>query len=270
MKTLLLPVAATLVLGLSFGIWGVWRRQQARKNASCSPQRREQAGKNALMDSMTLVSHPDEHGTPVCSFHMKQPYLLLSRDQVRQLHSLLGETLGALRRLYHEQDVSCEGYADETDDLATETLHEKVRFVYRSAQLRFPAIVSATALTLELTSDELQELEIEVMMLAQDLDADDASWFYADSSIYQGIRHLAQKQQCVRQGPVLCGSLPPSGQSWYFVPFFGHPQDQGLPLCPRCVARWNTEQQACSKSVSEHHTGHSFAHGTQQEVWYEL
>ncbi len=84
------------------------------------------------------------------------------------------------------------------------------------------------------------------MFLAQDLDTQDAHWFYAEPALLGGVRHLVRKEQRIRHGPVLCGSLPqqPSENAalrgWWFLPFFGQPEEECL--CPVCLQRWKTEQ----------------------------
>ncbi len=110
----------------------------------------------SLHELITFTVRYNDQKEPGCVVYMGQPFVLLSRDQVRRLYRILLDAGASLSHL-----KSCSQEELDSYDAAEETLHEKIRYVTRSAQLQYPAIIGVSASSpLELTRDELTVLEM--------------------------------------------------------------------------------------------------------------
>jgi hypothetical protein len=115
-------------------------------------------------------------------------------------------------------------------------------------------------------------LEIKVMVLIEDMDRAEASWWYAQAAL-QDIRHLVGAQQCHRHGPALCGQHPPQdrymlGSGWILLPLVGTAPDPKV-LCQTCHVLWQEKQSSepiqkvCVPSDQQEHKG------PVQQPWYD-
>jgi hypothetical protein len=220
----------------------------------------------ALSPTASLLLRIERRGRaePTCCISATQSHFLLSRAQVRLFYRLLIEAKSILRH-----DTMALSKHSEQDPRCTEsTLQEKICFVPRSVHLQFPALLAVTALSLELTLNELETLEIQVMYLAQDLDTSEATWFIA-KSFEERLQHLVRKEQRIRTGSVLCGCLPPppsenvGAKGWLFFPIVG--QMKKDHLCPACWQRWEREPQPAAFIPMEQSSRQQGG-----EVWYEI
>jgi hypothetical protein len=188
--------------------------------------------------TLTVVPQGADQKEPKVVLEASQPFFRFSRDQVRQLHQMLCD-IHIPRPAHRSEDEDTNIY-----DLAEASLHGKVRFVYRSPYLQHPALLGLTALVLELSSDELVVLEMEVLDLVYDMNCVDAVCFYARSpSSQERVRHLLFLEQHGKyRDPALCGlypypMLPRLG--WYLFPCLDQPvSTEQRPVCPECLRLW--------------------------------
>lgn len=200
---------------------------------------------------MHLESHVDSQGELVILFQATQPFYLLSRGQVHQLYNMLND---AQKNARHTYSPSSPNDIEHEIEKTAETLQQKIRFVRRSPQHLYPAILGLEKLQTNLTYDELEMLDIQVTMLRQDLDVIDADGYLAEPPTLQGVCHLLAKGAYDRHGLALCGSPPPVREDsvpfkgWFLFPFVGDPP-QKHPLCGACLQRWNATSCQGSRNV---------------------
>lgn len=143
---------------------------------------------------------------PTVVLEVRQPYLLLSRAQVRQFDVLLSDVFNWLEQYSGRRPTpSLETMLTEYE-ASEERLSAKVRFVSRAPHLARPAILWCQSLATDLSLDELEVLVFDVGSLVYQLMESDASCFYAESSQQKiPLCHIQSKEQRDKFGATLCG-----------------------------------------------------------------
>jgi hypothetical protein len=220
-------IVRLIFIGVALLIVGsAWLLSARMKHGRHLAKRRQSRTTNSpLSELLSMEASLSSTGEPHVVLKAKQPYLLLSRKQVRDFYQMIHQMEAALAQLPQTSSSAQPEEGLETYDQAEIQLHSKLRFISRPAHLNFPALLRLETPTCQLSEDELMVLEIEVMMANAIVKAE-AFWWYAQPPSLQGIHHLVRADAAQCHGPALCGQLPPQGQGalfkgWFLVPVEG-------------------------------------------------
>jgi hypothetical protein len=235
-----------------------------------SRRRQNRTTNRPLSEVLSMEARLCSRGEPQVVLKAGQPYLLLSREQVRDLYQMISQTRKQLALLLQASSPAPPDERPDSYDQAETQLHTKAHFIARSPQLRYPAIVRLEGLISHLSEDELTVLSSEIMTVVYDIAKAEASWWYAELPSLEGTRHLVRAEQRHRHGPALCGQLPPQDQGalflgWLLVPVEGSPNPEAI--CPTCRALWQESESAERAYVP---SGLEARMATAQDPWYDV
>lgn len=203
-------------------------------------------------DKLTMtVIRQDDSGTYTCKVESQQPWLLLSRSQVRALLTVCRNIFTDFHQAEVKEKEEPTPYVDM--DEAKRHLEEKIRFVTRGVGMQYPALLHVASSELFVSEAEMNALLMDIEMWADRLEEHDAIGYVAFATFdVSARRHLIvqlprqeyQFDKPERRIPTLCGRMPQDepemaySNTWFLTAVFAPNELTSSFLCHDCLEQW--------------------------------